>query len=147
MKEYRFQSRNLHLLYWEGKPKVRPRKCSLCSQGFARHAEPIILYWPHWSFSFCSFLFDNSELKLKENLEESKLCSIATRCTEEGSMKEKQFRPLDIVINRRKLHEKLHSARAGKKRKGFEGILVGKSTSHYHFTPCTEVWSPGFLLG
>lgn len=55
-------------------------------------------------------------------------------------MKEKQFRPLDIVISRRKLHEKLHSARAAKKRKGFEGILVGKSTSHYHFTHCTEVW-------
>ena len=92
-------------------------------------------------------MFDNSALKLKENLEESKLYSGATRCTKEGSMKEKQFRPLDIVITRRKLHEKLHSARAAKKRKGCEGILVGKSTSHYHFTPCTEIWSPGLLLG
>lgn len=59
---------------------------------------------------------------------------------------EKQFRPLDIVISRRKLHEKLHSTRAAKKRKGFQGVLVGKSTSHYH-SPCTEVWSPGVLLG
>ena len=47
-------------------------------------------------------------------------------------MKEKQFRPLDIVISRRNLHEKLHSARAAKKRKGFQGVLVGKSTSDYH---------------
>ena len=59
-------------------------------------------------------------------------------------MKEKQFRPFDIVISTRRLHEKLHSVRAAKKRKGFQGIFVGKSTSYYHLTSCTEVWSgPG----